>query len=302
MIKSIMVENHKNEQLLLTLANPEPSGLYVKSVEGLGPGNATVSINEIASIDGGVFGSARKSSRNIVLTLGMMFCPLIEDARHKTYQFFPLKKPIRLIVTTDYRTTYIDGYVESNEPDIFSEEETTQISILCPNPWFYDIGNSSLSFSGVQDAFEFPFSNESLTERLITFGEISNSSVVDLRYQGDVDTGILMKLRFSDNLSSDLTIYNVGTNESMTLHLGKVQSITDAAISKKDEIEISTFSGSKYIYLIRDGQYHNLFGVLDPITSWFTLSGGSNFFAFDASGHNEAVSIQFTYKNMYGGI
>lgn len=301
MIKTITVENPKKESLVLELSNPEPSGLYVKSVEGLGPGKSTINVNEIMSSDGGVFSSSRVSSRNIILTLGMMFCPLIEDARHKTYNFFPIKKKVKLTIETDYRISYIEGYVESNEPDIFSEEETAQISIICPNPWFYDLGGSKSAFSGVEDLFEFPFSNESLTENKIIFGDIRQGTVVGLQYNGDIDTGVLMRIRFTDVMDK-MVIYNVDTSESMTLNLSLIKDITGSALTIHDEIEISTFTGSKYIYLVRNGERKNIFSVLDRFTSWFKLSKGINQFAFTASGHEEAVIVEFTYKNMYGGI
>lgn len=301
MIKSIMVENPKKETLVLELTHPEKSGIYVKSVEGLGPGKSTVNVNEIATSDGGVFASSRMNARNIILTLGMMFDPLIEDARHKIYKYFPIKKSIILTIETDYRTSFIEGYVESNEPDIFSEEETAQISLICPNPWFYDIGGSKDAFSGVEELFEFPFSNESVTEDLIEFGNIRQGTVVGINYKGDIDTGILMRIRFGE-VTDKMIIYNVDTSEKMTLWLSRIADITGEKLSKKDEIEISTFTGSKYIYLWRNGRYYNIFPVLDHFTSWFKLSTGINQFAFSANGHESDIIIEFKYKNMYGGI
>lgn len=308
MIKSITAENPKGEKLVLELSNPEPSGLYVKSVEGLGPGKSTINVNEIMSSDGGIYSSSRVSSRNIILTLGMMFCPLIEDARHKTYQYFQIKKKVKLTIETDYRISFIEGFVESNEPDIFSEEETAQISIICPNPWFYDMGGTKSAFSGVEDLFEFPFSNELLPGDVanntcdhIIFGDIRQGTVVGLQYDGDIDTGVLMRIRFTD-IMDKMVIYNVDTSESMTLNLTLIKDITGSALTIHDEIEISTFTGSKYIYLVREGEKINIFSVLDRFTSWFKLSKGVNQFAFTASGHEEAVIVEFTYKNMYGGI
>lgn len=301
MIKSIMVENPKKETMILELSNPEAAGIYVKSIEGLGPGKATINVNSIATSDGGVFASSRVDARNIILTLGMMFSPLIEDSRHKIYRYFPIKKPIRLTVETDRRVSYIDGYVEANEPDIFSQEETAQISVICPNPWFYDLGSSVSTFSGVENLFEFPFSNESLESNLIIFGDIRQGLILKLDYKGDIDTGILMKIRFLDNIE-ELTIFNLDTNESMTLHLDRTKDITGSNFDKNDEIEISTFTGNKYIYLIRNGEYYNFFPALDKMTSWFKITNGINQFAFTANGHEESVIIEISYKNMYGGI
>lgn len=301
MIKSITVENPKKESLVLELSNPEPSGLYVKSVEGLGPGKSTVNVNEIATSDGGVFASSRMGARNIILTLGMMFGPTIEDSRHKTYKYFPIKKKVKLTIETDYRISIIEGWVESNEPDIFSEEETAQISIICPNPWFYDTGKSSSAFSGTERLFEFPFSNESPTEDKIIFGNIRQGTVVGLTYNGDIDTGVLMRIRFSA-VPKKMIIYNVDTNESMTLWLDRIEKITESPLTIHDEIEISTFTGSKYIYLLREGKTYNIFSVLDYFTSWFKISAGVNQFAFSAEGMEDKIIIDFTYKDMYGGI
>lgn len=301
MIKSITVENPKKEILVLELTHPEKSGIYVKSVEGLGPGKSTVNVNEIATSDGGVFASSRMNARNIILTLGMMFDPLIEDARHKIYKYFPIKKKVTLTIETDYRTSIIEGYVESNEPDIFSEKETAQISLICPNPWFYDGGESKDAFSGIEDLFEFPFSNESISANLIEFGNIRVGTVVDLNYTGDIDTGVLMRIRF-EAVTNKMTIYNVDTEEKMVLWLDRINDITGEELTKKDEIEISTFTGRKYIYLWRNGRYYNISPVLDHFTSWFKLTAGINRFAFAANGLESEIVIEFKYKNMYGGI
>ena len=124
MIKAITVTTPKGESLKLTLANPEESGLIVKSIEGLGPSKANINTTELATMDGSVYSSARTTERNIVLTLAMMFAPTIEDSRQKTYHFFPVKGKVKLVIETDNRQVQTEGYVESNEPDIFSIKST----------------------------------------------------------------------------------------------------------------------------------------------------------------------------------
>ena len=85
-------------------------------------------------MDGSIFASARATERNIVLTLILLPIPSIESVRQKTYSFFPIKKAVTLLVETDNRLVETTGYVESNEPNIFSQQESTQISIICPDP------------------------------------------------------------------------------------------------------------------------------------------------------------------------
>ena len=112
---------------------------------------------------------------------------------HDSYKYFPIKKKVTLLIETDNRICETYGYVESNEPDIFSSDETTQISIVCPDPYFYSAGpdgTNTTIFYGVEPLFEFAFSNESLTESLIEFGEIKNETEQTVYYSGDAEIGV----------------------------------------------------------------------------------------------------------------
>ena len=136
MIKSITVTNYLGDSLVLDLARPELSGFVVKSVTGLGAGKSTINTTEVATNDGSIYNSARLSSRNIVLSLAFLWKPTIEDVRHLSYKFFPIKRMVTLLIETDNRLAQITGYVESNEPTIFSKDEGSDISIICPDPFF----------------------------------------------------------------------------------------------------------------------------------------------------------------------
>ena len=158
MIKSVTVVNHLGESLKLDLASPEKSGFIVKSIEGLGPVKATVNTTKMSTTDGALYNSARVDERNIVLRLEFMWKETVEEVRHISYKYFPIKKQITLIVETEKRKCAINGYVESNEPDIFNKQSGCQISIICPYPYFYDAnGKQETVFSGIAPSFEFEF-------------------------------------------------------------------------------------------------------------------------------------------------
>ena len=161
MIKSVTVTNYRNESLTLELSNPFDIGINVRSIEGIGPPKGNVNYTEITSGDGGVYNSSRASARNITMELGPMVTPSVEENRHKIYKYFVLNKQVTLTFTTDQRICQIVGYVEKVEPDIFSEDETIDVSIVCPDPYFYSVDAEigSVNFSGVVDTFEFPFEN-----------------------------------------------------------------------------------------------------------------------------------------------
>lgn len=130
MIKSVTVTNYLGESLKMELTNPYDSGIAITDITGIGPGKADINVTELTSSDGSLYNSARLGTRNIVMTLRFMIAPDIETVRQKSYKYFPIKKELILTFETDNRSCYIAGYVESNEPVIFDENEYTQISII----------------------------------------------------------------------------------------------------------------------------------------------------------------------------
>ena len=173
MIKSVTVTNAKGESLLISLSDPWASGFAISGISGLGPVKANISVTSYASRDGAVFNSARVDTRNIVL--GMIFVSRgndsVETIRQRTYQYFPVKERVTLRFVTDNREAAIDGYVESNEPDIFNRRESTQISVICPDPYFYDSSTSQkVSFLAKVGAFHFPFANEGTDSKTVIMG------------------------------------------------------------------------------------------------------------------------------------
>lgn len=302
MIKSIKVTNPKGESLVLDLFHPEKSGLIVRSISGLGPPKASINSTDLATADGALYSSARASTRNIVFNLQFMFAPTIEDSRQLTYKYFPLKKLIKIEVETDNRSLETSGYVESNQPDIFSKEETTQISILCLNPFFYDPNPSVTQFATVTPTFEFPFSNESTNENLIEFGTINLDTRSIIDYIGDVDTGVLITIHALGSVSGYLTIYNVETQEKMVVDLAKIKILIGKDYGSGDDIIISTVSGDKYVQVLHDGKYTNAIAAIEKLADWFQVSVGRNIFNFTVTKGIENLVMSFSYRNAYGGI
>ena len=301
MIKNVKVTNYLGLSITLELGAPEKSGFLVREISGLGPAKAVINMSDLSNDDGSVYNSARAYSRNIVMDLKFLEFPTIEDTRHKSYKYFPLKKKIKLTFTTDNRVCEVYGYVESNEPNIFSKAEATQVSIVCPSPYFNSLSDYLTIFYGVEDLFEFPFSNESLTENLIEFGNIQNKTENVVHYTGDAKVGILITMR-ATGPADNVTIYNLGTRESMTLNTVRIATLTGDGIIAGDEIYISTVKGDKYVILFRDGEFINILNAIDRYADWFQLSKGDNIFAYTADYGITNLQFKITNKILYEGI
>jgi hypothetical protein len=304
MIKSITVYNHLDESIQLELAFPEKSGFAIQQISGLGPVKATINTADFSTMDGSIYNSARISARNIVMTLIFLDNPNVETMRQLSYKYFPIKKRIKLVIETDNRLAEIYGYVESNEPVIFSQRETTQISIICPNPYFYSSGlegEQLTIFSGFEKRFQFPWSNESVTEKLIETGVILKNQTQTVYYQGDGDVGINIEMVAMGSIGN-ITIANLTTGEVMILDSAKLESLTGSAIVLGDELYISTIKGQKSIILLRNGEYINIINCLDKDVSWFQLVKGDNVFHFDADEGVANLAFRIKNKIIYEGV
>ncbi len=309
MIKTVTVTNYRGDSYVLELASPEKSGFLITNIDGLGPPKATINSTDFATMDGAMYNSARATTRNIVMSITFRDNPAvpllkdIETVRQLTYKYFPIKKPVTLTFETTNRKCQIVGYVESNEPVIFSEQETTQISILCPDPYFYSLDTAVTVFSGIQPMFEFPFSNESLTEPLLEFGEIQNKTEETVNYEGDAEVGIVITIH-ALGAATNITIYNVDTHEQLRIDTTKLAAIPGLSngIVAGDDIIISTIKGAKYVMFLRNGEYTNVLNALDRDSDWFTLAKGDNIFAYTAD--TGATNLQFQIANQiaYEGI
>lgn len=307
MIYSIVVTNYLGDRIKLELGKPEVSGFLIKSITGLGPAKANVNTTEVSTNDGSLFNSARLSQRNIVLDLvfiNTVYGESIEDLRQKSYKYFPLKKSVELAIETDNRYVKTTGYVESNEPNIFSSQEGTQISIICPDPYFYSAGedgNNVTNFYSIDPMFEFPFSNESLDEPLLVFGEIQIKTEGVITYHGDSEIGVMIYIH-AIGPATNINIYNTETREVMRINTEKISSLTGKGIVASDDIVINTAKGEKSITLIREGVSYNILNCLDKNTDWFTLAKGDNIFAFTAD--SGVTNLQFRVENkvIYEGV
>lgn len=304
MIKSVTVTNYLGDSCKMELLKSDDSGFLITSIDGLGPAQGDIALTELAATDGSSYNSARLETKNIVINIKYLWKSTIEEARLKSYKYFPLKKKVNLLIETDNRLATIDGYVESNNPDIFNESETTQISILCPYPYFYSAGedgNQLTVFSGIEPMFEFEFSNESLSEPLLEFGEIRNRMENVVTYYGDAEVGVKITIH-AVGPASNISIYNTRTREVMHIDTEKVKTITGEGIIAGDDIIINTVVGDKYVHLVREGKTTNILNALDKYSDWFTLSRGDNIFAFTADSGSNNLQFQIENRLLYEGV
>lgn len=300
MIKSVLVTNHLGESIKMEMGRPEKSGLLIKDIDGLGPTKAEININESITLDGGSFNSSRCTPRNIVFQLGFVEMPTIEESRQLTYKYFPIKKRIQLVFETDTRSAVIEGYVESNTPDIFSASTETTISIICPFPHFRSYYGETFFFNALHNNFEFSFYNES-EQKQIEFGIIEHESSKNILYKGEIETGISIIIHATGNVTG-LVIYNRATREQLSINDSLLEQITGDPIKAGDDIVITTKKNEKSIILFRDGLIYNIINSLGANSDWIGLENGDNPIMYTVTDGATNLYFSIEYEVLFGGL
>lgn len=325
MIKAVEVINHSGELFRCILDNPEESGYALVGMEGIVPGKGTINVKEIATLDGGYFLNSRLSSRNIVLTYIFLDYYLgvyrtIEEARLQFYKYFVVKKPLTIVIETDTHRYRISGYVESNEPDIFSTMEGAQVSIICPNPYFRladddlnENGNLSEQIFNPGGSFSFPFSNRSF-RREIQFGDtnsIQRESTVSLYYEGDIDTGVIFHIFVTGDATQcsyidfDYLGNSVDNPVQTTLRFNNLRFRQNSGLQVGDELIISTIPGDKYAIVKREESTINVLYCVDLLSDWIYLQKGNNVIHVDPKVVNPYPAnfyIDLEYPILFAGV
>ncbi len=303
MINSVKVTNPAGESTVLILRSPEKSGFFVRNIDGLGPSKATINMSESLSLDGGYFNSSRVSPKNLVFDLGFLNINniSIETIRQQSYRFFPLNQLVTFEIETDNRIGVISGYIESNEPNIFSREESTIISAVCPSAYFFGQSFISQMFKYIDSGFEFPWENPSLTLPLIEFGTVYDSTSVTINYKGDVAVGVFISASITGAVNN-LTFANSSTGQTMALDSAKITAITGSNLIAGDSVQINTIKGNKYAFVVRGATYWNILNALPVNTDWIYLKKGPNTITYSAASGVANVIPMVTYKPLYEGL
>lgn len=279
------VENTRNN--ILTLTQNEDN-FQVLKITGLNPPKAQINTTKMATLDGKKFNSSTLNERNIVITVKLNGD--VEKNRIRLYSFFRPKEWCKFYYKNSSRDVFIEAYTENVECDLFTNNETMQISLLCPEPYFKDIQEIIDDISKILSKFEFPFS---IDEEGIEFSTLDISKITNIHNISEMDTGVTINIDIYSHIEK-LLIKNTSTGETLTLNY---------QFQSNDKVIINTNKGHKSIKLIRNAETINIFSAIEKGSAFFRLNIGDNFFSYLADdGENDSfVHIVFRRNTLYGG-
>lgn len=266
----------------------DPS-VMLSTCEGVGK-EITVNTTEYSRMDGGCYNGSHVPVRTI--SIAARFRPG-DMARQKkrVYDVFKAGRELTVkYVTPQYNVT-ITGYCERLDIPPNNDPLVISASIICPDPYFRQAVTEPVQLFGVPPTFYFLESG--ITLNRVIFGNTEKITIVTLDYDGDTDTGFVIKI----NLIDDCTHFRI---DNFTT--GKVIEMT-GDFKGGDVIEISTEDGNKYAHLIRDGTVSNALKYLSADSSFWSLQIGENVMKFTADELEDAgANVYLYYDVKVGGV
>lgn len=288
-MRSITCKNNNGSALVFGEAAFTP--FLLAHVEGLYSSIAELSILENAMLDGGDFYGSRIPTRNIVITItdkpGARYA---QQNRDTLRSVFTKGDRGTLIYQENDSQRCIDYYVESIKP---GKKRLTTISLLCPDPYFYDVNYSKAIISTWIPDFEFPHEFKADGEEL---GHKEESRIANIEGTAPNPVGMIMEITANGQVEN-ITVAKLSTGEHIVLgsqsHPFQMQ--------YGDVVRIVTEDNKKNITRIRDGVEESINQYMSEDSKFFQITYGDNPIGYTADTGVDNISLEISYRNRYEG-
>ena len=269
-------------------------GIVIEQIDGIYAFTGEVKTSPYSQTNGDRYKNTRAPKRNIVV-MGKIFDDFWNN-RQLMYRVFRLGSLGQFCYSEPDRSNrYADYYVESVDIDQDPYRGQFQISLICPDPFFYAGQSEYIDLAAwVSDfTFEYDFLQEG--EEL---GHRETSMIKEIMNLNGVD-GIGMKITLSS--SGDVVnpyVYLYETGERITI--GTADNPYTLGSSK--QVEIDTTTGKKNIVQIANNVKTRINEYLDPNSSFFQLGAGINTIGYNAASGANYLNVHIEYKMRYLGV
>ncbi len=288
MFYSLILENENGDKIDLSKTANQ---FIFSSIEGLNPPAGTISTSSYAGMDGSYLNNAFIEKRNVVISFSMRGMS-IEKRRQKLYKVAKPSRYIKINYQSPLRDVYAEGYVETCEISNFEQTITGQISVICPDIYWYSTSVQIAEYSQIIGAFHFPFPEN---DKPFPLGIYNTQNVLNITNDGDeIGFTIIIEGNSETEIAAvNPIIYNTDTDEYLQI---------SGEILNGDIVTITTRTGNKTVTLNRGGVVTNIINRLVSGSTWLTLREGKNCFTLRAADGVKNLNVKIIHRNAYLGV
>lgn len=283
----------KNEDGVQIEFNYDFAPFFLVSLDGVYTVSNNVVTSENTMVDGSTYQGSTTKQRNIVITAQMETD--YQTNRDLLYKCFKPKSTGIFTYMEDEETRVIDYKVEELEIGEKGVIRNITISLLCPDPFFRDLEDLSVSMASWTGLFEWPHAfieeKEPFAERTAEkLKEIENDSAAD-------NIGITVTLEAEGPVMNP-AVYHAESGEFIKVGTEK----TPFSINAGDVVIITTETNNKAVYLVRDGVKTEINEKLDEDSEFIQLQHGINTIKYTADAGEDYLNVTISYRFRYLGV
>lgn len=293
MARKITCTNNEGAVTVFSDSSFEP--FILAHVEGIYSHENNVTVVDNAMIDGGTYQGTVSAVRNIVITvLDRPENEFNQANRDILYTLFARGKKGTLIYEEDGSARKIDYYPESI---IASNTETRPItiSLICPDPYFYDVDVSEASMGEWIESFEFEHEFVAGGEELGYRSQVASQDIVN----GSATDNIGMEIALTAENGAVTNPYITRIESQETIKIGS--SANPFTMFTGDVVTITTGTGNKHVYYTHNGVMSEINGYMTEDSVFVQLMQGHNNITYGADSNAENLSVLIKYRFMYEG-
>lgn len=265
-------------------------GIRIVSADGIGF-SSEISSMQLYGRDGSLYQNSVLPQRGISLAVRYIGAKWThENSKLRLNSLLNGKKELRLRYVTDS----IDVYIRCRTEQVSTPPNTypmiTQISLICPDPYWRKSGDNSVVMAGLVPLFEFIIG---IPESGMEFGDIRAGTVTDLWNGGTVESGALFIITANQPCTNP-KLLNLRTEQFIQI---------TTAMDAGDVLEICTEHGKRSVWFTHNGVRLSYFSRRAKGSEFFQLICGNNPIKYSVdSGGGRAVDIVCKFDTKYGGI
>ncbi len=263
----------------------------LNKVDGIYSYNINVSTSTNTMLDGDTYIGSAAKMRNIVLYITESGDH--KDNRNMLYKLFKKGTPGTLRYIEGDEDRSIGYYVESVDIESMFSCRSGVISLLCPDPYFYDAVENHVDMAIWEGQFEFEHEFLEAGEEM---GAKQGEKIKAIENPSDEPAGMTISLT-ADAAVTNPYIFCVETSQTMEVgYTAKTLSMVAG-----DQLIISTVTGAKNVFLVHEGVTTSVNEYISEDSEFLQLQPGVNTIRFGAATGEDYLQCSLFFRYRYEG-
>ena len=291
MSKRIICKNEDDVQI--EFSYEDDAEYFLISCDGIYSVSNNVVTSENTMTDGSTYQGSTTKQRNIVITAE--FDSDYQERRDYLYKSFKPKSPGTFYYEENDEQRQIDYIVEDIDIDEAGVCRNAVISLICPDPFFKDPADTTVTMAGWEPRFEFV---HEFTDELEEFGVRVAELVKNIENDSAADYIGIEVIMEALGAVRNPALYH--TQQDIHIQIGTPEFPFDMELG--DVVRITTGTNEKNVYLIKGVETRKINEYLDEESEFIQLVHGSNTFIYDAEQGVNYLNVTIMYRFRYLGV